>query len=56
MRVYPQATAHGRLDDHVSATMIYTLWGREVLTTAAAVASLACGTELELVVVPNAPL
>ena len=56
MRVYPQATAHGKLDDSVNIAMIYTLWGREVLNTATTVASLACGTELELVLVPPAPL
>eukprot|EP01043_Picozoa_sp_COSAG02_P031769 COSAG02_NODE_2089_length_9868_cov_122.655236_3_plen_192_part_00 len=55
MHVYPQATAHGKLDDPVNIAMIYTLWGREVLNTATAVASLACGTELELVLVPPAP-
>eukprot|EP01043_Picozoa_sp_COSAG02_P029096 COSAG02_NODE_1796_length_10904_cov_23.136603_5_plen_193_part_00 len=56
MRVYPQATAHGKLDDPVNIAMIYTLWGREVLDTATAVASLSCGMELELVLVPPAPL
>ena len=56
MRVYPQATAHGRIEDQAVVAMLYTLWGREVLNSAASVASLACGTELELVLVPPAPL
>jgi hypothetical protein len=56
MRAYPQATADGGpLDEKVQPAMIYTLWGREVLSSAAAVASLACGTELELVLVPPPP-
>ena len=52
MRVYPQATAHGRIEDQAIVAMLYTLWGREVLNSAS-VASLACGTELELVLVPT---
>lgn len=56
MHTFPQATAHGTIADQANVAMIYTLWGREVLKTAAAVASLACGTELELVLVPEPPM
>ena len=56
MHIFPQATAHGTISDQANVAMIYTLWGREVLKTAVAVASLACGTELELVLVPEPPM
>jgi hypothetical protein len=51
LKAHPRgSTAHGNVNEAIPAA-IYTLWGREVVDSAEAVRALACGTELELVLV-----
>ena len=51
LKAHPKGcTAHGNVDSAIPAA-IYTLWGREVVDSTSAVEALACGTELELVMV-----